>query len=231
MHAYHVRRATAKPECRGLWHGPAWESIQAIDVAAFRPESTDHRPETRAKLVYDNLRIYGIFHVKDRFMHSTCTRYQDPVCKDSCVEFFVRPKPEAAGIKKEIAGYFNFEFNCGGTLYCSYITDPTIVDRKFKEVFMLPPDEGTLVRIYHSMPEVVHPERVEPTEWDLEFAIPISLFEKHVGSLGDPAGQKWTANFYKCASDTSHPHWAAWSPVSKLNFHMPECFGSMVFDP
>jgi hypothetical protein len=42
-------------------------------------------------------------------------------------------------------------------------------------------------------------------------------------------GNLWRANFYKCGDDTSHPHWAAWSPVDELNFHLPRCFGRLGF--
>jgi hypothetical protein len=34
---------------------------------------------------------------------------------------------------------------------------------------------------------------------------------------------------YKCADQTSHPHWAAWSAVNTLNFHVPDCFGAVQF--
>mgnify|MGYP000652969664 FL=1 len=230
MHVYKVKYAQEKPEYMGLWDGHAWKNVEHINVDAFRPESSEHRPETSVKLLYDEHKIYGIFRVVDRYIHCTRTRYQDPVCKDSCVEFFVQPKPPPVEPSKKLSGYFNFEFNCGGTLYCSYITDPEIVNRNFKEVVMLPPEDGTAVRIFHSMPEVVDPEIAETAEWFLEFSVPLSLLEKYAGHIGSPKGQKWRANFYKCASDTTHPHWAAWSPVDKLNFHLPHCFGTIIFE-
>jgi hypothetical protein len=77
---------------------------------------------------------------------------------------------------------------------------------------------------------VVEPEIQEPTTWFIEFRIPISLLEKYVGPIGDPRGQRWTANFYKCGDKTSHPHWISWAPVDQLNFHLPRCFGPIVFE-
>jgi len=76
---------------------------------------------------------------------------------------------------------------------------------------------------------VVEPEIQSPIEWMLEFHIPIKLLEKHAGPVGDPAGQTWRANFYKCGDRTSHPHWASWSNVDELNFHLPRCFGALIF--
>jgi hypothetical protein len=65
--------------------------------------------------------------------------------------------------------------------------------------------------------------------WTLEFFIPLELLEKYVGSVGNVRGSEWKANFYKCGDETSHPHWVSWQPVPKLNFHMPECFGTVMF--
>lgn len=229
MHTYRIHKATVRPELLGLWRGHAWDPVPAVDVSAFRPESSDHRPETRVKLLYDDQHLFGIFHVQDRYVHCTNTRYQSPVCKDSCVECFFQPFPGSD--QHDHAGYFNFEINCGGTLYVSYITDSTIgPDRKFKEVTMLPPGDGNQVRIHHSLPEVVDPENPDPVEWSLEFSIPLAMLESYVGRVRPLAGCTWKGNFYKCASDTTHPHWAAWAPVDQLNFHLPRCFGTWQFD-
>jgi len=43
---------------------------------------------------------------------------------------------------------------------------------------------------------------------------------------------EWRVNFYKCADDTSHPHWLTWSPVDlpEPNFHHPQSFGILQFE-
>ncbi len=218
MMEYRVRRARIRPDLRGDWGSPAWQQAGVADIAHFRPESSDHRPRAQARLLYDDAGLYGIFRVEDRYVRSVQTAYQGPVCTDSCVEFFVRPKADA--------GYFNFEFNCGGTLLCSTITQPRVESA----IRLLPPEEGVQVRIFHSMPPVVEPEIQDPTTWVIEYAIPLDIFSRYVGPLGTLAGQVWRANFYKCGDRTSHPHWAAWSPVDRLDFHMPECFGRLMFE-
>jgi hypothetical protein len=58
------------------------------------------------------------------------------------------------------------------------------------------------------LPSQVEPEIVAPTEWCVEFFVPFVLLEKYVGALGDVYDQEWRVNLYKCADDTSHPHWA-----------------------
>ena len=221
---YMIRRAGAHPELKGLWDGQAWKTANTLHIANVRPESSDHWPATQAKLLYDDKCLYGIFKVNDRYVRCVQTEYQSSVCTDSCVEFFVQPLGKGP--------YFNFEFNCGGTLLCSWIEDHARAPQGgFKKYTMLPAEDGKLVSIFHSMPRVVEPEIKEPTAWVLEFAIPLALIAKYAGPLGNLPDQAWRANLYKCADKTSHPHWLSWLPVDQLNFHLPGCFGTLVFGP
>lgn len=200
------------------------ESIwnQFLQIKHFRPEGSGHRPQTLLQLLHDNDSIYGLFQVQDRYVRCVYQNCGDPVYRDSCVEFFVMPKPQC--------GYFNFEFNCGGTLLCFYITDGTRVSGGgFKEAFKLNAADLASVQVNSSMPKVVEPEISEPVSWWLTFQIPVAVMEKFVGKIGALSGQAWRGNAYKCGSGTSHPHWGAWAPVDELNFHLPRCFGELRF--
>lgn len=219
---YIVRLANIRPEMQGAWNGPAWQQADTLEIAHFRPESSDHRPRTYARLLYAREGLFGIFRVEDQYVWCVRTHYLDAVSKDSCVEFFVQPKLDK--------GHFNFEFNCGGALLCFYIVDPTRMPKGFRDFTPLAEADAKQVVIYHSLPQIIEPEIIEPTEWRLEFFIPFALLEKYVGDVGHVRSQEWRANFYKCADDTSHPHWASWSPVDELNFHLPNCFGTIRFD-
>jgi len=219
MPQYIVRFAAIKPDLTGQWDGSAWHQADTLELIHFRFEGSDHRPKTTVRLLHDQRGIFGIFRVEDRYVRSSHTEYLSPVHKDSCVEFFVKPKQDR--------GYFNFEFNCGGTLLCSYIIDPTRPSDAFRDFVKLSEEDGKQVRIYHSMPEIVEPEITEPVTWFLEFFIPFSLLEQYVGLSGDVKGQSWYANFYKCGDETSHPHWASWTPLPEKNFHLPKCFGEI----
>ncbi len=219
---YIVSKANLRPELTGEWDSPAWQQAQIADIANFRPESSTHHPVVKVKLLHADDGVFGIFKVQDCYVRAVRTNFQDSVCRDSCVEFFVKPKQDQ--------GYFNFEFNCGGTFLSSYITDHTRTPNGFAKYTMLTPEQGQMISVFHSLPATVEPEITEPTEWTLEFFIPFTLFATYVGPLGDCAGQQWTANFYKCADETSHPHWVSWSPINKLNYHLPDCFGNLIFE-
>lgn len=206
----------------GLWDGAVWHNVPALEIAYFRPESSDHRPQTLCRLLYDSARLYGIFRVADQYVRCIHTGFQADAYKDSCVELFLEPK--------STGGYFNFEFNCGGALLASYVTDPTRIDGRVKEYTPLAPADDRQIQRYHNLPEVVEPEIITKQIWFLEFSIPFSVMEKYTGQLGDISGQTWRGNFYKCGNETSHPHWGAWSEVFELNFHLPKSFGNIRFE-
>ena len=200
---------------------PPWSKSDLGSVSHFRKESSDHRPAARFRLLHNDTHLFVRFQVADRYVQSVQTEYMAPVCRDSCTEFFVRPRPDK--------GYFNFEVNAGGTLHLSYVEDPERRAHGFKKWQPVTAAWAKKITIWHSLPTVVDPAITEPVDWGNGWIIPVALLEAYTGPLGTLSGQKWQANFYKCGEHKAYSHWAAWSPVSQLNFHLPECFGDLVF--
>jgi len=199
----------------------AWKALPALDVDCFRPESSRHRPRTRLKLGYTPHGLCGLFRIADRFVRCVHTGFQARVFRDSCVECFLQPDGRG--------GYFNFEFNCGGSLRVAYITDPTRVGEGFKAAAPLTPAQGAQVRVEASLPARIDPEIQGPVDWQLSFFIPFAMLESYAGPLQVQPGVRWRGNFFKCADESSHPHWASWAPLNALNFHTPACFGTLHF--
>jgi hypothetical protein len=220
MH-YTIQATAAPPELEANWQDPAWGAAETLEIKHFRPESSDHRPRTFARLLHDSRGVHGIFQVDDRYVRCLRTAYFDEVWKDSCVEFFAEPKPGR--------GYFNFEFNCGGAFLCCHIRDPERIPGGFKDFVKVSSELGRTIRVRSSLPKRVHPEVTEPLVWTLQFYIPLTLFEHYLGPLAPLNRQTWRGNFFKCAEENSHPHWAAWAPVDQFNFHRPGCFGALEF--
>jgi hypothetical protein len=216
-----VRRISQAPVVPGP-QDPVWHRAATLSIDRFRPEGSGHRPLTSLNLLHDDRVLYGLFQVEDQYVRCRHQHYGEPVYRDSCVEFFIQPKATL--------GYFNFEFNCGGAFLCNYITDETRVAGGFKECLKLSAEDVESVGITVSLPKIVEPEAVHPLSWWLAFTIPVSVVERFVGQVGPLSGQVWRANAFKCGDETSHPHWAAWSPVDQLNFHLPRCFGELVFE-
>ena len=172
------------------------------------------------KIAYDSQAIYVIFRVEDRYVLAVAGKSQDPVFLDSCVEFFFTPDNDIS------KGYFNLEMNCGGTLLFKYRRldnqPPTIISS----------DDCSRIPVAHTLPKRIDPEIQEPVTWTVEYAIPLDILRKHVSISEPKSGTVWRANFFKCADNSSHPHWLTWNkvefPVPK--FHLPEFFGEIEFE-
>ncbi|MFA7160341.1 MAG: carbohydrate-binding family 9-like protein [Kiritimatiellia bacterium] len=221
---YSIKHAATPPALAGKWDDAPWQGAETGSLANFFERSSSHRPKVEFRLLWDRAGLYVFFRVEDRYVRCLRTDYQNQVCKDSCVEFFVEPKPGA--------GYLNFEVNCGGNLLLYFLDypDPAKGGIKMKEV--VPRSLGETVKIYHSMPKVVYPELDFDVTWKIEYFAPFSLFEHYFGPLGEIGGQTWRANFYKCADESSHPHWATWAPLPpKVSFHVPQHFAPIKFLP
>jgi len=221
MH-YKLIRSEVNPNQSAGWSHPFWSAAEEITLSHFHKRSTAHRPRTSIKALYSVDGLHVIFRVEDHYIRSVQTELHSPVHTDSCVEFFVRPKSDA--------GYFNFEVNAGGHLHASFIEDWKREGSGFAKSSKLSSAEAALIQLKSSEQAVIEPEQVGPHSWTLQLFIPFALFEIYLGVLGDPQGQEWTANFYKCGDKTSHPHWASWSPIEgELNFHQPAYFGTLQF--
>ena len=218
---YEINRSRFSPGLGVAWDSGAWEAANTLRIESFLPECKGHYPLTSVRLLYDNVGIHGIFLVRDRYVRCMRVNYFDEVWKDSCVEFFVQPKPNG--------GYFNFEFNCGGAFLCNYIDDWTPAPVGWKSFVRIPWVIARHIKVKSSLPSIVNPEITESIDWTLQFFIPFAVFEPFVRSTVAIANTTWRGNFFKCAEEVSHPHWAAWSPVDEFNFHLPRCFGSLLF--
>ena len=221
METYRICPTKQIPEMQGLWSGKIWWDVPLLTLKCFRPEGSDHQPRTECKLLYNRLTLFGIFRVEDRHVRCVHTGFNTDVWKDSCVELFIQPAGSS--------GYFNFEFNCGGSLLASFVTNPARINGRLLAFTPLSPEDDRQIRRYTSLPAVVEPEIKIPCTWYLEFAIPITILEKYAGPIGDMNGRIWRANVYKCGNETSHPHWASWQPLTLRNFHQPESFGFIEF--
>lgn len=201
----------------------SWKDIPAAPLTHVHPESSTHHPLVEARLTADDTHLYVRFDVEDQYVLARSTDYQDPVYTDSCVEFFVQPKPDH--------GYFNFEMNALGTLLLTYIEDARrLPEGGFATYQVVPEELGRRVVMRSSIDKPVTTEIHEQLNWWLEVDIPFAFLEHYVGKLPESGKREFRGNFYKCADDSSHPHWLSWAPIGEeLNFHVPEYFVPLIF--
>jgi hypothetical protein len=235
---YTIHWTDTRPSFQEQWNSRVWQKAETLQVAHFHPQSSSHRPKTQAKLLYDDEGIYVIFRVEDRYVKAVHENYQDPVCQDSCVEFFVMPcgfvnytsLSSVTSPCENYQGYFNFEVNCIGTMLLYYIEDHRRTPDGFAKYDPVQEILANRITVFHSLSGPIEEEITTPVDWVVGYQIPFSIFESYLGPLDIRQGRGWRVNFYKCGDRTSHPHWASWKPIGEeLNFHQPARFGALEF--
>ena len=220
---YTIARTPSLSAPDANWSRREWQSAETLEITCFSWEDSGHHPKTEARLLYSDTHLAVIFRVEDHYVRAVAQQFQDSVCTDSCVEFFVAPVPDSLA-------YFNFEINCGGTMLLYRCLSPE-ERAEGKTRISVTEEDWSTITIAHSLPKIVEPERVGPTTWTVEYHVPFALFDQYFGSVRVGPGAMWRANFYKCGDRTSHPHWGSWAPVGtpRPNFHVPERFQTIVF--
>ncbi len=203
-----------------FWDKPPWHEVFAETVGHFMGKRPAHAVETRFKIAYDTTAITLLFRVTDCFIRATATGHQQPVCRDSCVEWFFTPGDDPA------AGYFNIEVNCGGWMLFHFHPHGTRIPH-----IEIPAADCDALAPSHSLPRTVDPEQPGPIVWTVGYSIPFALLGRYCPVSTPQPGTVWRANFYKCADQTSQPHWLTWAPVAapQPDFHRPDAFGTLLF--
>lgn len=177
-------------------------------------EQYPYHPLTTFTIAHSANYIYVNFFVRCNYLRAMNFENNSPVYEDSCVMFFVQPK----GSKK----YWNFEFNCIGTIKASH--------RESRNTAITPLSDSEIasIAVLPSCGRRPFREVEGLFTWDILAAIPLSL----LGLKYEGKSLELRGNFYKCASGTSQPHFLSWSPISTPapDFHRPEYFGKIILD-
>jgi len=193
-----------------------WAAAPALAVGHYLWLDNGYRPSVEARLCWSPRFLYVRFRVGEERVRVRYTKFQDPVYKDSCVEFFVDMFPG------KNLGYVNFETNAAGTLLAAFGPDRSSRQPLWPEDLA----EFETASSIRGPVDGAH----GAGDWTLEYRIPLSLFRKlYRGEI--VSGHKARANFYKCGDETEIAHYGAWSPVETPapDFHRPEFFGELVF--
>ncbi len=182
-----------------------------IDVINW--DKFNYKPEVSFRVIYSDYGIYIKYDVFEQSVLATKKNTNDPVYKDSCVEFFVSP---GDGL------YYNFEFNCIGTKYAGFgesrDTGGTMDNHKVDKI-----------RTYSTLGDKTFNEIKGDKAWSLIVEIPFEIFTDK--SIEEIKSSSMKANFYKCGDDLSVPHFVSWNNIDTDNpdFHRPEYFGLINF--
>ena len=187
---------------------PNWDTIESISISKYN-WGGKYRPNASAKLCYIKQDGFSLqISCEESNPKSVYFHNDEPVYKDSCLEFFVNFKPQTDG-----SGYLNFEGNANGALLCGY--GPTKNSRNFLKDLKISPPRVKSLR--------------ENNLWGYELFIPLSLIQKVYGNLSFETGVILKGNFFKCGDETELPHYGSWTKINHPtpNFHLPEFFGTL----
>ena len=175
-------------------------------------ESFPYHPITVFSVAYSSKYLYIDYFVRCNYLRAVNYKNNTPVAEDSCVEFFM----QLPGNDE----YWNFEFNCIGTVNSSHR-----VEKKFPT--RLTDEQISTIKRYASCGTNPFQELEGLFNWNLVVAIPFELVGLDLEKVKAIKG-----NFYKCASATSMPHYLSWAPINteKPNFHCKEFFGDIIFE-
>ena len=174
------------------------------------PDFEDQNVQTEFSIAHAPDHILLKYRVHEPSSTPVYTNPNEPVYKDSCVEFFLA--------LDQSGQYYNFEFNQLGTGLLAYGTAtkrPLVSSELVKQI--------RYARTFKSS------ENQDLLYWELTLMIPYTILKFHqISSLSD---FNCRANFYKCGDDLPKPHYFAWNNITaeSPNFHLPEFFGSLEF--
>ncbi|MEO6149515.1 MAG: carbohydrate-binding family 9-like protein [Mucilaginibacter sp.] len=161
-------------------------------------------------IAYNDDHIFLKYYVTERDIKAEYVKVNDPVYKDSCVEFFISFDKDA--------NYYNLEFNCVGNCFAQYGPNKT------NRVFI---DRKLVNGIRHQTAISVQDGGV--MSWELTLQIPKKVFMYHPSLNLSEASAR--VNFYKCGDDLQNPHFLCWNRIEaeQPNFHLSEFFKEVSF--
>jgi hypothetical protein len=182
---------------------------QSIDNLLWSNDG--YKPVVSFAMAYTEDSILLKYFVTEKYVKADYLQTNDPVYKDSCVEFFV-----AFG---DDGNYYNLEFNRIGTALIGYGSDNN--DRE-----MLRESIISKIKSHHTI--TASPDDKGNTAWELTLNIPFTLFIHN--TISPLAGLHCRANFFKCGDDLPSPHFLSWNAIDypQPNFHLPQFFGTIV---
>lgn len=175
-----------------------------------------YAPKINFGIAHTGSEIWLHYCVEERCIRAVAPQDNGKVWEDSCCEFFIQPATD--GI------YYNIECNCAGTLLVGS-------GSRREERQLAPQSILDQVKRWSSLGRVPFGTKDGDFKWQMALIIPVTTFFQHRIQQLDSLQVK--ANFYKCGDKTSTPHFLSWAPIAVPcpDFHRPDFFGEIVFEP
>ncbi len=187
--------------------------LESYAISSVICDDGKDKPKVNFTIAHSGTAILLNYYVEEKSVQAKYREINDPVYKDSCVEFFIAFNDDTS--------YYNLEFNCMGTCLAGFGNDR-------ENRLLLSKDKVKAIKTNAQLKKIQDQDLIA---WELNLFIPISVFcHNNFTSL---EGENCKVNFYKCGDDLPEPHFMAWKNVitKTPNFHLPEFFGEGYFQP
>ena len=171
-------------------------------------------PKVEFSIAHSGDCIFIKYYVQESVIKATYYKPNDPVYKDSCVEFFISFDDEDE--------YYNLEFNAIGTCKLNFG-----INRNQRQI--IPDDLVQKIKYYTTIKNQAISETNTEIHWELTLMIPLEVFSKH--KIKSLTGRHCAANFYKCGDELPVPHYLCWNNIESVvpDFHLRQFFGKILF--
>jgi hypothetical protein len=172
-----------------------------------------YKPDVKFRIAHNGKNILLDYQVEESDIKAVCGEDNGKIWEDSCVEFFVS--------FDDGKSYYNIECNCIGKMLIG--AGAGRQDRRHVPVEMLK-------RVDRWSSLGCLPLENQSGAWKLSLVIPVDMFI--LNPLESLDGLYAKGNFYKCGDKLKVPHFLSWNPIKSEgpDFHLPPCFGDLLFD-
>ena len=211
------------PRIDGKLDDPVWQRAQPVQLRLTDTGGAPRQP-TPVRALWDKDNLYIAFDCTDDDIWADRTEHDSHIFKQEVVEVFINENSDGRS-------YVELEVSPNNTVLDMYILNPG-GGRKSKGLFDYEIDGlKTAVVVDGTLSDAPAKGPKNDRRWTVEMAIPFNeliLAPNHPPRTGDR--MRW--NLYRIdrpGEGFGPDEYSAWSPTGKINYHVPERFGWLVF--
>jgi hypothetical protein len=185
----------------------AWQSVPIVYLSKAETGEPANQA-TAVKMCWDDKCFHVAFECTDSDIQGTFGDHDDPIYLEETVEVFICPD---------------------GDLSCYYEIDVSPKTVVFDALIHYRDSDGSIdVDKAWDCANLQTAVVIERSGWTVEMAIQFAS----LGRATPKSREEWRINLYRIDRSADGDEFQAWSPtlVSPADFHIPERFGSLVFE-
>lgn len=227
---YTCLKTSVPPVIDGKGDDAAWQRAplaSLVDVEDLTGTKVHSRP-TQIAMLWDEENLYVLFVATDPDVWSTLANRDDHLWNEEVVELYTDPDGDGQN-------YAEIEVNPLNTIVDLLLTKP--YRQGGSSDFGWSPEYQTAVHVEGTINDPADVDQY----WSMEMALPWEALRSAKldvlsGRAAPPAvGDQWRFNFYRyerlrnASGRELKVEYSAWSPVGRIDFHVPERFGVVIF--